>query len=213
MRGHYQGFTVCACLGPFGADNSTPPTPPHPQCHATDDSALVSSLSVLFMFSDDCLRSECFLQLPGLARSRQQCSHQSDGRRLRLDHRHLTHLGLKAAAGSQVQGALQVRGWALPGVSPEGTVLAPLRSSPGLSSNTLKESGPFLWLGQGGTCVGCKDPRPRPPPHLHYSAGGDGGYRALSLLSLEDFSVQGRGPASPALNTLTRTPDLHPRPP
>ena len=47
---------------------------------------LLSSLSVLFLFSDDCLWSECFLQLPGLARSRQQCSHQSDGWWLCLSH-------------------------------------------------------------------------------------------------------------------------------
>ena len=57
-----------------------------PTCHASDRLTSVSSLSVLFVFSDDCLWSEHFPQLPGLARSRQQCSHQSDGWWLCLNH-------------------------------------------------------------------------------------------------------------------------------
>lgn len=63
------------------------PCHPTPQCHSAHQLSFgVFFISVLCMFSDDCLRSERFLQLPGLAGRGQQCSHQSDGWRLRLGH-------------------------------------------------------------------------------------------------------------------------------
>lgn len=63
------------------------PTPPRPvpRCTPTQLWCLLR-LPVLFVCRDDCLRSERFLQLPGLAGSGQQCRHQSDGWGLRLDH-------------------------------------------------------------------------------------------------------------------------------
>lgn len=59
-----------------------------PWCHCshvvswlslTDHLGLFSPPPVLCLSGDDCLRSECFLQLPGLARSGQQRGHESDG--------------------------------------------------------------------------------------------------------------------------------------
>lgn len=75
-----------------------------PLCHAADDSALLFSLSVFLVFSDDCLWSECFLQLPGLARSGQQCSHQSDGWWLLLNPRAAARLGAEGCSWVTVQG-------------------------------------------------------------------------------------------------------------
>lgn len=45
----------------------------------TDHFGLFSPLPVLCLPGDDCLRSECVLQLPSLARRGQQRGHESDG--------------------------------------------------------------------------------------------------------------------------------------
>uniref|UniRef100_A0A8P0NPI5 Plasmolipin n=2 Tax=Canis lupus familiaris TaxID=9615 RepID=A0A8P0NPI5_CANLF len=63
---------------------------------------------LLFVFSDDCLRSERFLQLPGLAGSGQQRGHQSDGRWLRLEHCAMAHRGAEGCSRVMVWGDLQV---------------------------------------------------------------------------------------------------------
>lgn len=54
---------------------------PHlvPWLSLTDHLGLFSLPPVLCLSGNDCLRSECFLQLPGLARSGQQRGHESDG--------------------------------------------------------------------------------------------------------------------------------------
>lgn len=99
-------FTACARLRLPCSLSRSPPAPQHHAAHRL--SFGVFFLSVLFVFSDDCLRSERFLQLPGLAGSGQQRGHQSDGRWLRLEHCAMAHRGAEGCSRVMVWGDLQV---------------------------------------------------------------------------------------------------------
>lgn len=128
----------------------------------------------------------------------------------------IAHLGANGCSQVPVWGGPQARDlrpwWSQPG----GTTLALLCSSDSGSHSTPKESGSFLWFGTSLHAHGLeRGQRLRPPAHPLYPVEGEGPYRALSVsaLSLEDYSIQGWGPDfSPTLCTLTRTPDLQPRP-
>lgn len=113
-----------AALGPTVPAPSCPPpasvpvTAPSPRPRCRRLSEVSPLLSVLRVLSDDRLWTERFLQLPGLARSRQQCGHQSDGWRLCLNHLTKAHRG--------AEGRSRVTCRVAPRVSPEGTTLAPV---------------------------------------------------------------------------------------
>lgn len=95
----------------------SPHPSPEPRCRRLSR-GVSSPLSVLLGLGDDRLWTERFLQLPGLARRRQQCGHQSDGWRLCLNH--LTKARRGAEGCSRVTCRVALR------VSPEGTTLAPV---------------------------------------------------------------------------------------
>lgn len=145
-------------------------------------SAVFSCLPVLFVFSDDCLRSERLLQLPGLERSGQQRGHQSDGWWL--------HLTTCATARHGAEGGSRV------------TVQSGLASPRPLLSDhqtwarpTLRRNqDPFSGLARVCTHMACKEAsnsRDRfPIPLIQQKVTGDTGL-TVSALSLEGFSVQG----------------------
>lgn len=156
------------------------------------------------MFSDDCLWSEHVFQLPGLARSRQQCGHQSDGWRLRLNNLcHGSPWGRRLQSGHSAE-------W------PRSQGLSPVWS---LSDHQtwahptlLRNQDPSSGLAQVGTGMGRKEANSQarlPIPLIQQKVTG---IRAHCLC----FVFRGRqcprlGPAfAPALNTLTRTPNLQP---
>lgn len=129
----------------------------------TDHLGIFSSpLPVFCLSGDDCLWSECFLQLPGLARSGQQCSYKSDGWGLLL---------------SQLSRGLSCCWVLAQGHHP----ILPDSSSPALQRNRPKLAR-----------MGCQEPAvgtSYPPPLIQQKVTGDVGSHGSALS--EDFSIPG----------------------